>query len=620
VQALKSLLDSLSREIAIISALLWAGALILFLSYQFWGSSVVADIYHQRSFWFLNEIFSGRDSHSLEFYYARADRLVYTTIKVILLVSLIPYLFTYAIRYRRTIPSTGLSADISRRAAITTFCLVLFVSVIPFGFVTYPPLLDYPFHIARAYILNAWSDSPSLQDWYVIRSFIIPNMGMDLSLLLIGMLIPIESAGRIFIALIFALTLGGCMFLYTSLYRYASLWPLISSFFLFNGILLLGFTNYLFGVGVLLWAVGLWIRLGRFGPGFRFVFGTVASTTLFFSHLVALGLYAVVVAGYELQRSIATSRSSKKAAAADLAIGASIFLLPLTLFLLSSTAGEAGAEISYAQPFIGEKLKALESLLSGYHLLNALQIALVTFLLLVGILHGKLRIARPMYLALTMLIATYLLMPWQALSAGLIDYRIPIAIVFLLIGCTKLEWRNQRWHQAVLFAVAGFLLIRSVILSYSWNQDDRVIKEYREAFSEMTPSSILFVATGEPSFRDTMRNLGRKTPVNHLGALATIEQEVFVPAIYAHPSQQPITVSKSFTAIKAFQKHGPIRVKTAAQLETLIEEIGRLTSARVLKEKAIYILLHYPKYPLPNGTQVIASGSRFLLLKVDCRR
>ena len=143
-------------------------------------------------------------------------------------------------------------------------------------------------------------------------------MGMDLSLLLIGMLIPIESAGRIFIALIFALTLGGCMFLYTSLYRYASLWPLISSFFLFNGILLLGFTNYLFGVGVLLWAVGLWIRLGRFGPGFRFVFGTVASTILFFSHLVTLGLYAVVVAGYELQRSIATSRSSKKAAAADL--------------------------------------------------------------------------------------------------------------------------------------------------------------------------------------------------------------------------------------------------------------------------------------------------------------
>jgi hypothetical protein len=137
----------------------------------------------------------------------------------------------------------------------------------------------------------------------------------------------------------------------------------------------------------------------------------------------------VVVAGYELQRSIATSRSSKKAAAADLAIAASIFLLPLTLFLLSSTAGEAGAEISYAQPFIGEKLKALESLLSGYHLLNALQIALVTLLLLVGILHGKLRIARPMYLALTMLIATYLLMPWQALSAGLIDYRIPIAIV-----------------------------------------------------------------------------------------------------------------------------------------------------------------------------------------------
>jgi len=617
VQAFKPFLDILSKEIIITSCLLWTGALILFLSYHYWGAALVADIYYERSFLFVNEMFEGRDSHSLELYSAKLDRFVYATIKIILLVSLIPYFSAYAVRSRRTIPRLCFSAELSLRTAVVGFCLVFFVSVIPLFFVTYPPLLDYPFHIARAYILNAWSDLPTLQDWYDIQSFILPNMGMDLSLLLIGKFLPIESAGRVFIALTFALTLSGCMFLYTSIYRHLSFWPLVSSLFLFNGILLLGFVNYLFGVSLLLWAVGLWIRIGRLGPWLRLLCGTVIATTLFFSHLMTLGFYAIVVAGYELQRSMGTFRSSKKAAAADLVVGASIFLLPLLLFLLSSTAGEAKSELSYAQPFIWAKASALETLLSGNLLVNESQIVLITLFLLVGVLHGRLQIARPMYLALTMLIVTYLLMPSQALSGGLIDYRIPIAIVFITIGCTKLELRNHGWHRVALIGVAGFLLLRSIVLSYSWDQDDQVIKEYREAFSKMASSSLLFVATGETSFKDTMRSLGKKTPVNHLGSLATIEQGVFVPAIYAHPSQQPITVNNKYAVIKEFQNDGPIRVKTAEELETVIEAIRRLTNNALLQEKAVYILIHYPKHPPPNHTKVIVSGSRFLLLEVD---
>ena len=619
MQAFKSFLDTLSKEIIIISGLLWVGALILFLAYHAWGVTLVADVYYERSFWFVNDIFAGRASHSLEFYHEKSDRFVYATIKIILVASLIPPFFAYAAHSRKTLPSTFFNADISLRAAVAAFLLVFFLSIIPLSFATYPPLLDYPFHIARAHILNAWSDSPNLQDWYDIRSFILPNMGMDLSLLLIGKLLPIESAGRFFISLVFGLTISGCMFLYTSLYRRFSLWPLLSSVFLFNGILLLGFVNYLFGLGVLLWAIGLWIRLGHMGAGRRFVVGTIASTTLFFSHLVTLGLYAVVVAGYEIQRSIGTFRSSKKAAAADLAVGASIFLLPLVLFLFSSTAGEAKTEMSYPQSILAAKLRAFASLLSGNQLLDASQLALVTLFLLVGILHGKLQIARPVYLALMMLVATYLLMPSRALSAALIDYRIPIALVFLIIGCTNIELRNRGWHHALLFGVAGFLLLRSIVLSYSWDQDDRVIKEYREALSKMASNSVLFVATGHPSFAYTLRSLGEKTPVNHLGSLATIEQGAFVPAIYAHPSQQPITVSKKYSAIKAFQNHSPIRVNTAEELEAVIEEIRRLTSDGLLRQKAIYILIHYPKYPPPDNTQVIVHGSRFLLLRIGRR-
>ena len=38
-------------------------------------------------------------------------------------------------------------------------------------------------------------------------------------------------------------------------------WPLLVGFFLYNAIFLFGFTNYLFGVGVLLWAVAAWVAM-----------------------------------------------------------------------------------------------------------------------------------------------------------------------------------------------------------------------------------------------------------------------------------------------------------------------------------------------------------------------
>lgn len=617
MRSFKPFSDGFCKRNIISSCLLWIAALILLLSYHHWGPTLISDIYYQKSFSFLNELFEGRDSHSLDFYYAKSAHLIYATITILLSLSLLPYFFAYAAHSRKTLPKAYYRADISLAAGLMAFCLVFIVSIIPLNSVEYVPLLDYPFHIARAYILNFWSGIPSLQDRYDIQSFILPNMGMDLSLLLLGKFLSIDAAGRVFVSLTFGITLSGCMFLYGSLYKHLSLWPLISSFFLFNGILLLGFVNYLFGIGLLLWAIGLWVRIGHLHPWMRFMIGTLAATALFFAHLVALGLYAIVVAGYELQRSAGTFRLSAKNAATDLVVGASIFLLPLLLFLTSSTAGEAGSGISYAKPFVWTKLITLNSLLSGNSLVNLLQLTLIALYLLIGILHGRLQIARPLYLALTFLAISYLLLPSQALSGGLLDYRIPIAITFITIGCTKLELRSRAWHQVALIGMAGFLVLRSIALSHNWSRDDEVIKEYREAFSELSANSVLFVATGETSFSDTMRGLGKKTPVNHLGSLATIEQGAFVPAIYAHPSQQPITVNNEYARIKEFQKEGPIRIKTAEQLKSVIEEIRLLTNSALFPEKEIYLLIHDPQHPPPTHTQMVASGSRFLLLEID---
>src|SRR5262249_43917027 len=144
--------------------------------------------------------------------------------------------------------------------------------------------------------------------WYEFGSFLLPNVGMDVVVLGLAQFFPVTVAGHIFLALILGLMLSGCMALYRGVHGPFSFWPLLAALFLFNWIWLFGFVNYLFGVGLMLWAAGLWIGMHHAPSWRRFLYGTISAVTLFFCHLVALGLYAVIVAGYEVQRSAATVR------------------------------------------------------------------------------------------------------------------------------------------------------------------------------------------------------------------------------------------------------------------------------------------------------------------------
>jgi hypothetical protein len=598
------------------AALLWAGASAAFIVYHLWGPTLVADAYHQRSLAFLNKALSGRADHSLAHYLETANRMLYTGLLIVLIASLVPFLVTYIIRSRQDLPRQYRSTELSVPVASAAFGLVLFTSLIPFSFVTYPPLNDYPFHIARSFILNSWNDVPALQNLYDIQSFILPNMGMDFSLLLLGKLLPIQSAGRVFLALVFGLILSGCLYLHKTIHGRLSIWPLASSFFLFNGILLFGFINYLFGIGLLLWAVALWIRAVPLAIPLRVLVGTLLSTSLFFAHLVSVGLFAIVVAGYELQRSITTLRTEKAKAVTDLAAGASIFVVPALLFLMSPTSGEANSRIFYSDPYLWSKFSALETLLSGYTSLNALQLFLLAVALVVVIAHGQLKVARSLYLPLAMLVGTYFIMPRQALSASLIDYRVPIALAFFVIAVSDLEFKNKFWHRTAWGGMVGFLLLRSLMVSSTWIEDAEVIHEYTDAYEAMPSNSILFVSSGQ-SLADLIPRLGTETPANHLGSLAMIERGVFVPAIFAHPSQQPISVKNRFKAIKDFQGNWATTIQTEQELATTVAKIRDLSRNECQRGKSIFLLLQDSAIATPAQATIVADGSRFRLLQIQ---
>ena len=72
----------------------------------------------------------------------------------------------------------------------------------PIWTVAFPPLLDYPNHLARAFVLAHLNDSHfSFREFYLSDWGAYPYLGMDASLAVLGRMFPIETAGRVYLSL-----------------------------------------------------------------------------------------------------------------------------------------------------------------------------------------------------------------------------------------------------------------------------------------------------------------------------------------------------------------------------------------------------------------------------------
>ena len=254
------------------------------------------------------------------------------------------------------------------------------LALVPLLVVTVPPLHDYPFHLARAEVIAALFGQVAHGTPYRLGSFALPNEAMDVvTLALTAVMSPLQ-AGRVFLGLVQLLLLSGTVALHYALHRRLSPWPLLAGFFLYNWIFLYGFTNYLFGVGAMLWAVAAWVAMADASWTRRLAVGVVAAVVLLFCHLVAFGLFAVVVGGLALHDALGSRRG---AFAARLLLPALPVLIGLVLFAtLSPTADEVRQPVAYHAWWGWKPLMAWRSLASGRPALDIMTLGPVALLAL----------------------------------------------------------------------------------------------------------------------------------------------------------------------------------------------------------------------------------------------
>src|SRR5580692_9949791 len=170
------------------------------------------------------------------------------------------------------------------------FVLLLAITSIPIVLHPWPPMSDYINHLARMQVIATINSDPDLARFYEIDWQVIPNLMMDLIVPSLVRVVNVYLAGQIYTISSFALILSGTLALHRQLFGRWSALPLIGFPLLYNNVFLVGTMNYVFGIGLALWALTSWIALRERNPVLRLAVSTLFILGLFFCHLFSVGV------------------------------------------------------------------------------------------------------------------------------------------------------------------------------------------------------------------------------------------------------------------------------------------------------------------------------------------
>lgn len=434
-------------------------------------------------------------------------------------------------------------------------CAVLLV---PLFLVDVPPLLDYPNHLARMYVLAAGAHDPFLSRMYQQDWAVIPNLAIDLVLPALIHVLPIYVAGRIMLVATLLLPLAGAIAYHRAVFRVRSYWPFATALIAYNALFILGFMNFLIGLGLALLAAAAWVRWRDSRPVAVALGGAAAATALFFVHIFGVGFLALVIGGRELAwllRNRPDRAGIWTRAWQDAAIGLTAFLPAVVLYLMAPL-GQTPAGMMWL-PWVHKLLWLAEPFLTYDGPVD--WVVAVAFLTLVYVLAriGRLRAAPGLPITLGVLFAIYLACPFVMKQTGFIDARFPVMIGLLGIAGIRPVRLAPRPRLLLAAVLAVTFLARTASLAAVWYGHNQDVADMRQVIASVPPGArVLVVAVDPQDAPEYWTNLprGREIPYYfriefHLPALLLLEHRAFWPCMFTEHLQQPVSLRPPYDRI-----------------------------------------------------------------------
>lgn len=480
----------------------------------------------------------------------------------------------------------------SRRTVLAAVAVAF--SVLPMLLVSHLPLVDYPNHLARFEVFRRFESSPFFKTFYEWHWGFIPNLALDLLVIPVTYLLPVEAAANLVTLLALVVLCFGTIQLDRELH--GSRWGLsaFAGLIIYNGAFRYGFVNYIIGVSFALVIFVLWVRLRPRWSLAWLAFFTLAGAFLLLMHLYAFGLYAVCVAGFEFSLFIDQVRRDRRLRWPSLAAPAGVALsliAPLFLLLISPTSTNAAvtrwstlqwkieavlSPVFFNQPWIELPLYAVLAGLTG-----------------LGLLTGALRIHRRMIWSMAVFAVLCLVMPRMVFGSNYADYRLLSGVGFFFLASLEYTSPASRRRQAVVLVLVACLVVRVASIVADWLPAQATIEEYDDAFAHVPPGAKVLVLLGP--YKSTSES--RRPPLEHVPVFAAAKRDAFVAYIF---TGAPMALQ--FTpAYSTFDQYAPY--------PELAQDMARFDYVLTISD---------PVFDIPEGLSLtrVAKGRTYTLSEV----
>jgi hypothetical protein len=388
------------------------------------------------------------------------------------------------------------------------------VLLAPIWLVRFPPLLDYPNHLASTFVLNNLRSTDFLfhayygADW---RPY--PNLTSEILLMILQHVLPVRIAGQVVLSLsVLALPCAAWFFLeqVSPGEGHLAAWSLL---IVFNPFLLMGFLNYDLSIALCFLAVGLWLRYLKEPAAGRWWGLLAVVTLLYFTHLGGF-----VVAGFVMFVYGLLSRLPLKMLLKSWAV-----FLPGVAFLLTLVSRGANEGGSQWLPF-AQKIRNLATPLLGY----SFRTDLITCILLAGVVailvagNRELRWRMPWLGVAAALLAVYLLLP-EAYASTQTDTRL---LPFLFIVGLAVAQVGHRGKLLIPVALLIFGVRMAVVTRYFLAEQSRMAG-WAESFA-VTPRNVRVLPLVEGP-----DGPGMEKPYSHFWAYGIIQRGWLVPYLFS---------------------------------------------------------------------------------------
>jgi hypothetical protein len=385
-----------------------------------------------------------------------------------------------------------------------------------------PPLVDLPGHMGRYRVQLDLASSPTLQQYYSFQWGLIGNLGVDLLVIPLSKLMPLEAAVKLIVVAIPPLTVAGFLWVAREVHGRIPPTALFAVPLAFNYPFIYGFVNFALSMAFAFLAFALWLRLARLGRfRLRFILFVPISCLIWITHTYGWGALGVMAFSAELVRQHDRGRNFVQSGL-NSALHCLSLAPPVAMMLLWRN-GHVGGETADWFNWRAKLLWLSMALRDRWSWLDLGSLAALLLLVYGAVRSSRLAFSRNLAASALFLLLVYLMLPRIVFGSAFADMRlVPYMLAVAVIAIRFPPETDVRFARGFAIAALLFVAVRTAATGYSFWLYDRSYDRELAAVEHIPEGARLVSFVGSSCGQQW-----RHSRLEHLPAIALVRRRAF---------------------------------------------------------------------------------------------